>query len=115
MHGLSFQQLVVRQPIKMGGMGLKSLVQIRSAAFVGSVEQFVPELGTSAGLCTELIYMFGGDDRFARGSPVNNRWRFILRSGRRPEAEYRQAWEDIQLAVCRLLGKNHYSSVHIFL
>ena len=54
MHGLSFQQLVVRQPIKMGGMGLKSLVQIRSAAFGGSVEQFVPELGTSAGQCPKL-------------------------------------------------------------
>ena len=52
MHGLSYQQLVVRQPIKMGGMGLRSLVQIRSAAFVGSVE-----LGTSAGLCPEPIYM----------------------------------------------------------
>ena len=29
-------------------------MQLRSAAFVGSVEQSVPELGTSAGQCPKL-------------------------------------------------------------
>ena len=46
-YGLSFQQVVTRLPIKMGGMGLRSQEQLRYAAFVGAVEQCVPHLGIS--------------------------------------------------------------------
>lgn len=39
LYGMSFQQMVVRLPIKEGGMGMRSLEQKILAAFVGSVEQ----------------------------------------------------------------------------
>ena len=45
----------------------------------------------------ELRYMFGGDECFARGSPVDTRWRVLLWRGTRLGDEYRQAWEDMQL------------------
>ena len=38
-HGLSFQQLVVRLPVKMGGLGLRNQEHPRYSAFVGTVEQ----------------------------------------------------------------------------
>ena len=38
---LSFQQLVVRLPIKMGRLGIRNQEQLRKEAFVGSIEQFV--------------------------------------------------------------------------
>ena len=36
-NGLSFQKMVVRLPIKLGGMGLRNLEFLRFAAFIGSV------------------------------------------------------------------------------
>ena len=69
-------------------------MQLRSAAFVGSVEQSVPELGTSAGQCPKLsICMFVENNFFARGFSVDTRWRVTLGSGSRLRVEYRQAWE----------------------
>ena len=53
-HELSFQQLVVRLPIKMGGLGVRNQEQLRYAAFVGAVEQCVPQIGISTGLCPAL-------------------------------------------------------------
>ena len=50
-NGLLFQKMVVRLPIKLGGMGLRNLEFLRFAAFIGSVEQCVPDIGTSTGLC----------------------------------------------------------------
>ena len=42
LEGRSFQRWLVQQPVKLGGLGLRSLVEIRASAFVGGVEQSVP-------------------------------------------------------------------------
>ena len=37
LDGRSFQQWVLRQPIKMGGLGLRSKVETSPAAFIGGL------------------------------------------------------------------------------
>ena len=92
-HGLSFQQLVVRLPIKMGGLGIRNQEQLRYAAFVGAVEQCVPQIGVSTGLCPGLAQQFGGDECFGRGMPADTRWEVMISSGCRLGQEFREAWE----------------------
>ena len=95
-HGLSFQQLVVRLPIEMGGLGLRNQEHLRCAAFVGTVEQCVPQIWVSTGLCPALGKWFGGDECFGRGMPANTRWEVLVSSGTRLGQEYRDAWEALK-------------------
>ena len=94
----TFQQLVVRQPVKKGGMGIKSTTQLRLAAFIGAVEQSVPTLGLSTtGLCPQLSTIYGGDECFSKRAPKDTRWRVLMEAGSRLGVEFRQAWEEMQL------------------
>ena len=38
----TYQEWVVRQPIRLGGFGLRSQSELSPAAFVGAVEQILP-------------------------------------------------------------------------
>ena len=96
-QGLSFQQMVVRLPVKMGGLGLRSQEHLRYAAFVGAVEQSVPQIGTSTGLCPALGHWLGGDECFGQGMPSDTRWQVLISSGTRLGLEYREAWEALKL------------------
>ena len=91
-YGLSFQQVVTRLPIKMGGMGMRNQEQLRYAAFVGAVEQCVPHIGIRAGLCPALAEQFGGDECFGKNMPVDSRWEVLISSGCRLGQEFREAW-----------------------
>ena len=42
LDGRSFQQWVIRQPVKSGGFGLISKVEVIPAAFIGGLEQALP-------------------------------------------------------------------------
>lgn len=46
----SFQHWLVREPIKMGGLGLRSLVETSPVAFVGGVEMAIPHLTGERGI-----------------------------------------------------------------
>ena len=87
-HGLSLQQLVVRLPIKMGGLGIRNQEQLRYAAFGGTVDQCVPQIGVSTGLCPALGQQFGGDECFGRGMPADTRWEVLISSGCRLGQEF---------------------------
>ena len=91
-QGLSFQQMVTRLPIKMGGMGIRNQEQLRLAAFVGSVEQCVPQIGSRTGLCPALAPQFGGDECFGNNMPVDSRWEVLISSGCRLGQEFLEAW-----------------------
>ena len=42
LSGSTFQQLLVPQPIKSGGLGIRSLVETSPAAFYGGIEMSLP-------------------------------------------------------------------------
>ena len=42
LEGRSFQHMLVPQPVKLGGCGVRSLVETRFPAFLASLEQALP-------------------------------------------------------------------------
>ena len=58
----SYQEWVVRQPIKMGGFGLRCQVNTSPAAFVRAVEQILPSFGGASGVCPQLAHLLDSMD-----------------------------------------------------
>ena len=74
LEGRSFQELLVWQPVKLGGFGLRLLVETSPVAFVGGVEMAVPSLTGDEGICSVLEGMIGRVEG-------NNRWQQFLTVG----------------------------------
>ena len=66
-EGRSFASWLVRLPIKLGGMGSRSLEETSKAAFVGAVEQAVPSFSGPEGMCPQLDGFLGGEESFGEG------------------------------------------------
>ena len=83
-------QHMISQPVKLGGCGLRSLAELRHAAFVGGVEMSLP-------------HMVGGEDEAACLSPVleevigqvqgGRRWADFLAAGSRTALEFQSSWQ----------------------
>ena len=52
--GRSYQDWMVRQPVRLGGMGMRSMRDVSLAAFLGSVEQALPHFVGAEGVCQQL-------------------------------------------------------------
>ena len=90
----TFASWVVRQPVKLGGMGLRSYSELCRPAFYGSMEQVVPRL--HKGFCTMLEPVVGGEESFGENALADGRWRQLLDSGSRLAAEFQAGWESMQ-------------------
>ena len=86
LHGHNFQELLVPQPIKLGGLGLRSLVETRTAAFIGGVEMSLPHFLGEGGVCPLLEDVVGLVEGAAR-------WNSFLAADSRTAREFGQAWE----------------------
>ena len=65
-EGRSFASWVVRLPVRLGGWGLRSLVETSLSAFIGAVEQAVPSFSGPEGICPQLSNYLGGEESFGR-------------------------------------------------
>ena len=83
--GKTFQQLLVPQPIKLGGLGVRSLAETSSAAFIGGVEMSLPHFTGVGGICPLLEEIVG---------PVEGgtRWSSFLTGQSRTSREFKEAW-----------------------
>ena len=86
----SYQDWVVMQPVRLGGMGLRSQADLSSAAFLGALEQTLPSFVGERGVCPQLAHLVG-DSR-----DTNQRWAPLLESGCKSGPELAKAWESIQ-------------------
>ena len=75
--GSTFQQLLVPQPIKLGGLGIRSLVETSPAAFIGGVEMSLPHFTGQDGVCPGLEEV---------------RWTTFLAFGSRTSLEFQNSW-----------------------
>ena len=99
--GQSFQYWVANMPVRMGGMGLISQVDLSPIAFIGGLEQALPYFGGESGVCPPLQHLGAGGQQDQRWSP-------LLQSGCRTGRELARAWEIIQgeaTEACGYLGK----------
>ena len=87
----SFQQWVIRQPVKMGGLGLRNQVELSAAAYIGGLEQALPHFTSEGGVCQQLEGVLGDGQ-----GQENIRWRQLLQSGCRTGREFSEAWAVLQ-------------------
>ena len=101
LQGRSFQRWLVHQPVKLGGLGLRSQVETSVAAFIGGVEMSIPHFTGEDGICPQLENQVG---RFEGG----NRWGTFLAAASLTAQEFEQAWGSLQGEAeqsCTYLGK----------
>ena len=86
LQGRSYQEFMLRLPVRQGGMGLRSMEDVSMAAFVGGVEQSLPHFTGEDGVCQQLTTVLG------EMQDVSYRWRDMLASGCRTGGEFETAW-----------------------
>ena len=59
LQGRSYQDWILRMPVRLGGMGLRSMVEVSLAAYVGGVEQSLPHFVGESGVCRQLTTVVG--------------------------------------------------------
>ena len=88
MAGHSFQDLLVRSPIKLRGFGLRSLADTAPVAFIGAAELALPSFSGEKGVCRQLENLVG------HGSDVGDSWwKCLLKSNCQTAREFAQAWD----------------------
>ena len=60
--GISYQEWVLRLPVRLGGFGFRSLEDTVGMAFIGALEQAVPAFCGQNGVCSQLEEVMGGED-----------------------------------------------------
>ena len=60
LHRRTFQDWVVRQPIKLGGLGMRSQADLSPAAFMGALEPTLPSFIGERGICPQLSQLERG-------------------------------------------------------
>ena len=99
----SYQDWMVRMPVRLGGMGLRSVADTSLSAFIGGVEQALPHFLGEGGLCPQLQPVLGD-----MASPAS-RWRDLTRSGCRTGEELVWAWNTLRREAtesCEYLGQD---------
>ena len=92
LNGRSFQSLLSAQPIKLGGIGIRSLSETRFPAFVGGLEQALPHM-VAGDLCESPLA--------PSLQPVignltgQNRWSDFLAANSRAAQEFAEAWNSL--------------------
>ena len=89
LEGRSYQHLLVPQPVKLGGCGLRSLVETRFPAFIGGLEQALPFMVVGEHqeevVCPHLQEVVGSMEG-------QQRWTEFLAAGSHTSVEFREAW-----------------------
>ena len=101
LQGRSFQHSLVRQPVKQGGLGLRSMEETSPAAFIGGIEMALPHFTGEGGICGLL------EDQVGRVQGLN-RWQAFLAAASRTAQEFSRAWSTLKQEAeqcCTFLGK----------
>ena len=87
-ENLTFQEWVVRHPIKMGGLGFRSVAETSGAAFLGALEQAAPYMAS----VETLQGVVGGLECWGEEALPEGRWRVLLESGNIDGQELNRVW-----------------------
>ena len=69
LEGRSFQHWLASLPVRQGGLGITSQVEMAPLTFIGSVEQALPFFGGEKGVCPALGHLVG-EDQETRWAPL---------------------------------------------
>ena len=94
----SFQEWVVRQPVRLYGWGLRSLEDLCGPAYIGTLETALPFMaGRESQLCPQLADLWGGKECWGEGEDEKKRWRKVMESGCKEGVELTTEWGVIRL------------------
>ena len=83
------QNWIIRQPVKMGGLGIRSCVETSGPAYVGGLEQALPHMTGVGGICQSLEEVVGE----CEGA---DRWQALLDSDCRTGRELAEVWTSLR-------------------
>jgi hypothetical protein len=86
----TYQDWMLRTPVRMGGFGLRSMEDVSLPAFMGAVEQSLPHFLGEEGIFPQLAATLG---EVGEGP---TRWRGLMESGCRTGEELRNLWTTLQ-------------------
>ena len=95
-QGLSYQEWVVRLPVRLHGCGFKCLAESCGPAYLGALETTVPYMAVRDKLCPGRELEWGGEECWGENADTSSRWRVLLQSGFLEGAELRRWWEAMQ-------------------
>ena len=85
---------LLRLPVSLGGLVIRSTLETRHAAFIGGVEQALPHFTNREGVCDQLNPIIGD----FTGSK-DTRWGRLINSGCRTGSEFAESWDIIKEEV----------------
>ena len=97
-QGRSFQDWMLRTPVRLGGFGLRSMEDVALPAFFGALEQSLPHFLGEEGIFPQLSTTL---QEVGEGP---NRWRGLLESGCRTGEELRDLWNTLQEEARQMTG-----------
>ena len=97
-QGRSYQDWILRTPVRLGGFGLRSMADIALPAFLGAVEQALPHFLGEEGIFPQL------ETTLLEVGEGPNRWRGLLESGCRTGEELRGLWSTLQEEATQITG-----------
>ena len=88
LNGRSFQEWVIRQPVRFGGFGLRSQIETSPVAFIGALRQILPSFSGEKGICPQLEHLISPNSK--------NIWQPLIESRCRTGMELQKAWTVLQ-------------------
>ena len=92
----SYQEWMVRLPIRLHGWGLRSLRETCGPAYLGALETAIPFMAARDKLCPLTEAAWGGEECWGEAAEANNRWRRVLESGCLEGRELHRWFEGLQ-------------------
>ena len=92
LRGQSYQEWLIRLPVKLYGWGLRSLKDCCGPAYIGALETALPFMAAGDMLCPQMENLWGGEECWGRGAEGEGRWRVALQSGSQEGRELERAW-----------------------
>ena len=88
LSSMSYQEWLVRLPVKLYGWGLRSLQDTCGPAYIGALETSIPFMYKDK-ICVEMEQMWGGSGCWGEGAASETRWQVLVNSGCQEGTELR--------------------------
>ena len=90
LNGMSYQEWVIRLPVKLHGWGFRSLREICAPAYLGTLETSVSRMKE---ISPSLVEIWGGEDYWGSRADFSQRWSKLLSSNCLEAFEVQRAWD----------------------
>ena len=111
LSGASFQEWVIRLPVKLHGWGFRSLEETCAPAFIGTLEASIPRMYKISPILTST---WGGEERWGVGANIDERWKTLLDSGCLEATELNRAWASLALEARESADWLGIETEHVF-